>query len=415
VYPVSVDEIERLARSHGFAVEKIQPTPDRSGRTEVTWTGVALRLPDDGTGALPLLRHIILNDAKAATYKLGLLRAICRAADGSAGIVRDTGSDIVAVPMGLVALNWLRLYMPLLKRNLPQTPTNVGTAGLGFAKSPFQNLLGECSAADLRIGSRFTQARAKSLHLSLRDATQTIDRMPATYITYPTGGRILLINRQRTVMAPTTIDLNEEYLASFGWMQVPTHLWRAMVRNAAWIEPTLIAEWTRLIRDYASRQKKRVAEDEISAGMRWSDPRRDVARVHQIAVATLRSGELRCAWTDRPLSDATLDIDHMFPWAAWPCSDLWNLLPSHREVNQRRKRDRLPSALALYRAEARIMGWWSMAYLNRPGLSDEFREEARASLPALSGSGPQDVFAAVTLQRIRLRHDQQVPEWDGAS
>ena len=36
---------------------------------------LALRLPDDGAGALPLLRGIILNDDKASTYKLGLLRA----------------------------------------------------------------------------------------------------------------------------------------------------------------------------------------------------------------------------------------------------------------------------------------------------------------------------------------------------
>jgi hypothetical protein len=48
-------------------------------RPAVSWTGVALRLPNDGTGALPLLRYVILNDQKCATYKLGLLRALCRA------------------------------------------------------------------------------------------------------------------------------------------------------------------------------------------------------------------------------------------------------------------------------------------------------------------------------------------------
>ena len=60
------------------------------------------------------------------------------------------------------------------------------------------------------------------------------------------------------------------------------------------------------------------------------------------------------------------------------------------------------------------MGWWETAYLNKASLSEQFTEEARASLPAFSSSAPQDVFAAVTLQRIRLRHDQQVPEWEGA-
>jgi hypothetical protein len=37
---------------------------------------LALRLPDDGTGALPLLRHIIFNDDKSSTYKLALLRVL---------------------------------------------------------------------------------------------------------------------------------------------------------------------------------------------------------------------------------------------------------------------------------------------------------------------------------------------------
>ena len=56
-----------------------------------SWTHLAIRLPDDGTGALPLLRHIILNDDKSSTYKLGLLRTLCRIADGAGGIARIRG------------------------------------------------------------------------------------------------------------------------------------------------------------------------------------------------------------------------------------------------------------------------------------------------------------------------------------
>jgi hypothetical protein len=42
--------------------------------------------------------------------------------------------------------------------------------------------------------------------------------------------------------------------------------------------------------------------------------------------------------------------------------------------------------------------------------------EARASLPGLDNPGavaPNEVFAALRVQRLRLRHDQQVPEWAG--
>jgi SAM-dependent methyltransferase len=415
MHPVSVDEVERLARNHGFEVEKIHHAPDEQGRTDVQWTCIALRLPDDGTGALPLLRHVILIDQKSATYKLGLLRALCRTADGSSGMVRDTGGEFVRVPLGLVALNWLRLYLPLIREDLPQTPTNIGPEGLGFAKTGFEKLLSDGSANDLRIGARLSQERAKSLHAALKDCARTIDRMPSTYMTYPNGGRILPVERQRVGLAPDVVELDSEYLEAFGWMIVPTHMWRSMRQNASWIEPALVNEWARLIREYARRQGRNVVEEKMITAMRWSDPERDVLQVRKIAVGILDSGDLHCAWTDRPLSPSTLDVDHMFPWAAWPCSDLWNLLPTHREVNQRLKRDRLPSAAALSRAEDRIIDWWQRAYLANTDtrLSDQFLQEARASLPTFSTAGPTDVFASVTLQRIRLRHDQQVPEWEG--
>jgi SAM-dependent methyltransferase len=129
MHEVSLEEIERLARAHGLVLVHTGNTPDRMGRPGVSWTQVALRLPDDGTGALPLLRHVILNDQKSATYKLGLLRVLCRAADSAAGLAQDEGGDYVTVPLGLVALNWLRLYLPLIRADLPQTPTNLQTNG----------------------------------------------------------------------------------------------------------------------------------------------------------------------------------------------------------------------------------------------------------------------------------------------
>jgi len=163
------------------------------------------------------------------------------------------------------------------------------------------------------VGARFTGARAKALHSALRDAAQTIDRMPSTFMTYPNGGRILPVVRGRTGSASTLVDLNGNYLSTFGVIRVPAHVWRAMRRNAAWIEPTLVAEWTRLMRDYGKGQQRQLSEEAIISAMRWSDPQRDVSRVREIAVALMGTVGLRCAWTDRPLSTATLDIDHMFP------------------------------------------------------------------------------------------------------
>lgn len=62
MHPTSSAEIEGLARTNGLEVLKIDASPDLQGRGEVTWTTVVLRMPDDGAGALPLVRGIALGD-----------------------------------------------------------------------------------------------------------------------------------------------------------------------------------------------------------------------------------------------------------------------------------------------------------------------------------------------------------------
>ena len=104
---------------------------------------VCLRLPDDGTAGLSLIRGVILNDDKASTYKLGLLRAIAKIADNTPSMAETTlDTDRVEVPLGLVALNWVRMYVPLVAAGLPQAPSNSGPDGLGFAKAGFRSLAG---------------------------------------------------------------------------------------------------------------------------------------------------------------------------------------------------------------------------------------------------------------------------------
>ena len=420
MYPVSVDDVEGLARGHGAAVERVVRMPDRMGRPGVSWTGVAFRLPDDGTGALPLLRHVILNDAKSATYKLGLLRVLCRAADGQGGMAEDRGEGAVALPLGLVALNWLRLYLPLVEAGLPQAPRNAGPDGLGFAGPGFRALLGGLVPRhDLRVGAAFAGAAAAAVRSALQEAGDLIARMPAVHMTYPNGGPVLPTLRRAAPRVPEGIVLDAEFLTGFGTVEVPRDLWRALGRFAAWVEPALVAEWTRLMKGWAGRQGRALDEGAMCAAMTWSEPLRETALPRERALALLGAGgPLHCVWSGARLEAATLDIDHCLPWAAWPCGDLWNLMPAHSRVNRHKKRDRLPGDGLLRRAEGPIQDWWRRAYFGEAGppLARRFSDEARASLPGLAQAGAwatEDVLAALHVQRLRLKHDQKVPEWAG--
>lgn len=414
MHPVDLAEVKDLARRQGLVVLTTETAPDRLGRSGISWVQVVLRLPDDGTEALPLLRHVILNDAKAATYKLGLLRAVARAADGAQGLARPIGDTSVAVPLGLIALNWLRLYKPLVEAALPQTPLNRGTNGLGFIKEGWHGIR-VLAATDLRIGAQFIGERAAALHAALRDAAVTIARMPATYMTYPgSQNPILPATRGRVrSRSPGMLLIDAGYIWSFGELQVPLPLWRALVRHDAWIEPALIFEWSRLMDNYARTQKRMLDPGQVARAMRWHEPERDVTFARRAAAEVMENGKLFCVWTGRRLSETQLDIDHCLPWAAWPCDDLWNLMPAHPQINRHSKRDRLPSVEALEGSQERILDWWQRAWLRNPGTNTRFHAEAQASLPPIAGtaSDPLAVFSALQARRFTLRADQRVMEW----
>jgi hypothetical protein len=85
-------------------------------------------------------------------------------------------------------------------------------------------------------------------------------------------------------------------------------------------------------------------------------------------------------------------------------------LPAHRNVNQCKKRDKLPGTELLSLAQDRIEEWWDKGYLkgNNQALSERFMTEAKATLP-ITGNGEaylDNVFAALSLQQVRLKHDQ---------
>jgi hypothetical protein len=100
--------------------------------------------------------------------------------------------------------------------------------------------------------------------------------------------------------------------------------------------------------------------------------------------------------------------------------------PACEAANQQ-KAQQLPSAELVLRSRERILSWWSQAY-DALGLFARFRDEALASLPlaaSLASPSFEDptatdvipildaIFAGLDNQRVRLRADQQVREWDG--
>lgn len=86
-------------------------------------------------------------------------------------------------------------------------------------------------------------------------------------------------------------------------------------------------------------------------------------------------------------------------------------MPACRRVNQDLKRDRLPSSATLGAARNAIIGWWETAWLADEGLGARFRRECAAALPVGADADADEIFDGLAWRRLRLRQDQQVPEW----
>jgi hypothetical protein len=343
---------------------------------------------------------------------------VARVADTTPALaIPHMEEDTIEIPLGVVALNWVRMYLPLVSATLPQMPGNSGPDGLGFAKTGFRELLASnVSGQDLRIGARFTGERAAMVARALSEARRTIAEMPARYIRFPNSdARVFEVASATPSRIKGELVLDGETLSTFGHLLVPGHIWRTLQRLGSWVEPVLVGEWARLVRTYGERMGRPISNGEVEAALTWLDPVRDTALARLTAKRMLEQGrQLSCVWTGTRLGVGVLDIDHCLPWSAWPCGDLWNLLPAAPRVNQHLKRDRLPSASALAGARRSIIAWWEEAWLQDHALQIRFQRETAAALPISQGASIEEVFAALEWRRLRLRQDQQVPEWSGA-
>ncbi len=404
-YPVAADEIHRQAQRRAL-VPVLQTMQRDLERDDLDWETLAFTLPDDGSGSLALLRHIIVNDNKSSSYKLALLRALARIAETLPGAVMRRDEDSVEIPLGLVGLLWLKLYRPLiLQHNLP-----VGTArGIGFAGEDFYRLA-DWSDFDLHVGSALSPQNSAILAGALRDACATIVQMPTRYITWPGQNRQIFEGLRQPVRRTATAQrIDMAFLSRFGSYRIPAAVWRTLGEYASWIEPVIVREWSDLIGRWSVSDYRRVP-GEIFA---WEERQRftGIAR-HRMDGLAQDGAAVRCVWSGT--RSRTLQIDHCFPWARWPNNDLWNLVPAAATVN-RAKSDRLPSVSMFHRAETQMLDWWQRGYLESP-LRQRFFDEAELALPLvgeLRGEGDlASVFHAMLHQRARLKANQQLVDWE---
>ena len=435
-HDTSADELIGYANRRAIALCSHSTRPDLA-RAHLKWETLVFAMPDDGTGSLPLLRHVIVNDHKSATYKLGLLRTLVRIAETAPGLVIGRSDDHVDIPFGAVGLYWIKQFLPLLlHHNLPQRPP--GPGGYGWARGAFYQLA-SISPYDLRLGAHFDADRAKAITRAINDACANIEKMPVRHITLPGTDQQLFESAFKGVRpAARPIVLSRQYLAGFGRFRIPASLWQTLGQYACWLDPVIVREWRQLTADWgddvnrysATRwgseaepkfigvmdrgaDRDGVAEGVHAAGdaFEWIESRYDTSTARERASQLRADGfPLTCVWSASRIR-SSLHIDHCFPWARWRNNDLWNLLPARGNINSN-KGDLLPSSRTMADARIRMVDWWDEAWIGTRR-EEQFLMEARYSLPGIAGDSRSlhAIFDAALHQRARLKQDQQLREW----
>jgi SAM-dependent methyltransferase len=414
---VSLDELRLLSQAYGLifrspsrAFTRTQKwQSDKLNRQNVTWETAILTLPDDGSGAFPLLRNIVINDAKAATYKVALLRSILRIAEGHPGAVIQTKStsSMVAIPLGLVAMYWLKLFKPLIDNfNMPQNSNP--NKGLGFVKESGWLQLSGLTNNDVFVGAIYMETH-KQVHRTLLDITRTIKNMPAKYITLPgTDTCVFEVDRSRSRAPKTSLLLDNSYLMGLGTFYVPRNIWRTLSDYSCWIEPALTNEWLRVMQGFEAKTGRSYSLEQYHSALKWEDQTRSTNKVKQRVSILQKQQDIVCTWGKTKLHKR-YDIDHTFPFARWPNNDLWNLVPTKPAVN-RNKSDKLITEQRLLNSKEEVMHFWQQAWQEEQRL---FFTQANMALPDLSAENTDfdSVFEAMLSQRDRIKETQQLVDW----
>lgn len=411
MYQVSADELATFAKQFGLTFKLLnhQHKHDELGRKEVSWQTVLLTLPDDGSGAFPLLRNIIMNDSKSSTYKVALLRTLLRIAEGHPGAVIERGKHRVALPLGLVALYWVRLFKPLVDHY--EIPQHGQSRGLGFIKDSGWKQLTSYTASDFYIGAAYREAAlAQAVFYTIKHAATLIEEMPVFYTTLPGSSMpIFGVEKGKAKRPSAMLTLDSSFLCSLGKFYVPTYIWDSLSRFSAWIEPSLVNEWVSLMEGYCQKRNVSFTKNELLEALSWENPKRSTSKIRRRVDDLLVADNVNCCWSGNRISKGNYAIDHAMPFARWPNNDLWNLLPTKTQINAI-KSDKLPSSVRMMNSRALITEWWQQAWLEQ---QDEFFIQANLALPNLTASNRSfdEVFEAMTIQRDRIKDFQQLAEW----
>ena len=344
-----------------------------------TWATFVFLRETGSQRANQRFRRILENDAKTATYKLALLRALCDINRTMPRLVRFE-NDEALIPVGLIAERWIRDYWQLAQDGRMPRQIRQG-ARLAFEQH-LEVMMQQCANSyslfeELLNRPTRNDALNQCITTLFDNVVTTLFKGPVQYITEDDNP--IFHRAQVRLSKRTPLTDRRSLFTRYGDLAFPAELWLELTRIAPWLEDSIVLEWAKLSARFESLStviQTPLTMADIVVRLMPNDTARDTSFAQSIYHHALTTDGLHCIWSGRELTANTMAVDHVLPWARFHNNHLWNLMPTHRQSNGQ-KSDAIPSCDGLYDARAEIQANWRRLYDASP---QRFLIEAEWSL-----------------------------------
>ncbi len=348
------------------------------------------------TETIKSLNFIIERDNKDTTYKFALLRSVIETVQYFDHLRREKDNKVI-FPLGLLIEKWILYYYPLIENNIPQkhgenksylSKTLAFKYDLEKLVNYYKNKGGiSVFYSDYKNGNLPEEIKYEFLKL-VKKLKSTITEMPMRYLGksyYQKEYSIFSFNKDSRNIRKSDIGnlkIDREFLIkNFGTFSFPKELYIAFIYFGSFLNGTesIIYKWAEFSAKLDESRTLNV-EKVLESLLISPENEREVELSKRIYKELIKkNGKIECVWSKNAVTDKTLNVDHVLPFSIWQNNDLWNLLPAHKEVNQKKK-DKIPSPELIKVRSDLITYYWKIVY---SVCKDRFEKEIYTSLIGL--------------------------------
>lgn len=355
--------------------------------------------------SLRKINYIIEHDVTSSTYKYVLLKSVIDASQKYDHLIMIKDNKAY-IPIGVIVKQWILDYMPFVFKNISQQ--NNGTVldkpitSIYYKIFELLNLdnLNEWEYSYIQFIKAYENPNMSDnlskefLKLSRRMAKKIVS-MPMRYIG---KSEYDLFMPKRENFGDIKPEVSSKYnvnflIESFDHFIISEENYNIFryLGQTLYGTSTIISKW--------KEKTSALNKDQIHARDMIDKLSSEVFEERNTnSIRGILNGENECVWSGKKLVRNAYDVDHVLPYSVWNNNDLWNMLPTNRDVNQRQKKTKIPSQKIIERRADVIKLYWKLYMKEWPEL---FKSQVKI---ALIGSGTEVILDDMIESLCRKSH-----------